>query len=127
MIDILVMDNLAMAKVLIAEDDATMVGLLKILLKMEGYQVVALDANADVVQGVLESRPDVVLMDVHLSHRNGIEELQRLRQVPGGQQVKVIMISGLDFKELSLANGADAFLQKPFMPDELLHILHSMS
>ncbi len=116
-----------MTRVLIVEDDSTMVSLIQTLLKMEGYQPLALDSEKDLIQSVHESRPDIVLMDVHLASRNGIEELQRLRNTPDGQQVKVVMISGLDFKDECLSKGANAFLQKPFMPDELIDTLRAMS
>lgn len=116
-----------MSNVLLAEDDVTMVKLLETLLKMEGYQVSALDADASVAEAVLADPPDILLMDVHLSNNNGIEEMKKLRAAPGGGDVRVLMVSGLDFKAECLANGADGFLQKPFMPDDLLSALQSMS
>jgi DNA-binding response OmpR family regulator len=116
-----------MPKVLLVEDDTTMVSLLKTLLKMEGYQVAALDGDVDIVQAVLKSNPDILLMDVHLLHQNGMDELVKLRAAPGGKSVRVLMTSGLDFKEQCLAHGADGFIQKPFMPDDLLNVLRSMS
>lgn len=115
-----------MPKILLAEDDETMVTLLKTLLKMEGYQVSAVDADADIVQTVLETNPDVLLMDVHLLRLNGIDELTRLRAEPGGQLVRVLMTSGLDFKDQCMARGANGFIQKPFMPDDLINALRSV-
>ena len=116
-----------MLKILLAEDDETMVVLLKTLLKMEGYQVSALDADADIVQSVLDANPDILLMDVHLLHINGMDELTKLRAAPGGESVRVLMTSGLDFKDQCLARGANGFIQKPFMPDDLLQALRSVS
>lgn len=116
-----------MSDILLVEDDVTMVELLQTLLKMEGHRVSALDAEADIVQSVLERRPDILLMDVHLLRSNGIEELTKLRAAPGGQAVRVLMISGLDFKDQCLSRGANGFLQKPFMPDELFGLLRSMA
>ena len=116
-----------MGKVLLVEDDATMVSLLKTLLKMEGYHVAALDADADIAQAVLKARPDVVLMDVHLMHQNGMDALVKLRAAPGGKAIRVIMTSGLDFKDQCLARGANAFIQKPFMPDDLLAVLRTVA
>src|SRR6188474_366946 len=55
-----------MAKILLAEDDATMISLLKTLLKMEGFEVVAVDVNADVPSMVRQEMPDAIFMDVHL-------------------------------------------------------------
>jgi two-component system phosphate regulon response regulator PhoB len=112
-----------MPKVLLAEDDQTMVTLLKTLLKMEGYQVSALDADEDIVEATLNENPDVLLMDVHMLHVNGIEVLTTLRATPGGENVRVVMTSGLDFRDMCLARGANAFIQKPFMPDELINEL----
>ena len=112
-----------MLKVLLAEDDATMVNLLKTLLKMEGYQVTALDSEANIAMSAIDAKPDVLLMDVHLLHHNGIEELKKLRATPGGEAIHVLMTSGLDFKDKCLANGANGFIQKPFMPDDLLNAL----
>jgi len=112
-----------MPKVLLAEDDQTMVTLLKTLLKMEGYEVSALDAEDDIVDAALKQNPDVLLMDVHLLHTNGIEVLTKLRATPGGENVRVLMTSGLDFRDMCLARGANSFIQKPFMPDDLLNEL----
>ena len=116
-----------MPRILLAEDDATMVSLLKTLLKMEGYQVSALDADADIAQAVLKIKPDILLMDVHLLRQNGMDELVKLRAAPGGESVCVLMTSGLDFKEQCLSAGANGFIQKPFMPDDLLDALRSVS
>ena len=116
-----------MPRILLAEDDATMVSLLKTLLKMEGYQVSALDADADIAQAVLKIKPDILLMDVHLLRQNGLDELVKLRAAPGGESVCVLMTSGLDFKDQCLSAGANGFLQKPFMPDDLLDALRSVT
>lgn len=114
-----------MAKVLLAEDDVTMVSLLKTLLTMEGYEVVALDSDADIVEAALREQPDLLLMDVLLLHQNGLDELKKLRARKGGESMRVLMTSGLDFKDQCLARGANAFIQKPFMPDDLLAALQS--
>jgi len=116
-----------MLKILLAEDDATMVALLTTLLKMEGYQVAALDGDVDIAQEVLKAQPDILLMDIHMLHHNGMDELVKLRAAPGGESVRVLMTSGLDFKDQCLARGANAFIQKPFMPDDLLEALRSVS
>src|SRR5512143_1984206 len=68
-----------MPKVLLAEDDQTMVSLLKTLLKMDGYEVAALDADDDVAAAVRRVRPDVLVMDVMLGDQNGLDVLDALR------------------------------------------------
>jgi CheY-like chemotaxis protein len=112
-----------MAKVLLAEDDATMVSLLQTLLKMEGFETVALESDADVVEAVLREKPDVLFMDVHLGQQSGMEVVQSIRNNSQIADVRVVMTSGMNVKEECLRRGADSFLLKPFMPADLIGIL----
>jgi two-component system phosphate regulon response regulator PhoB len=110
-----------MPKVLLAEDDATMVTLLKTLLKLEGYEVLHASTGSDVQAAAEKNHPDVILMDVHLGERTDI--LTALRRNPAIRDVRVIMSSGMNLDEICRERGADAFLLKPYMPDELIAIL----
>jgi len=112
-----------MAKVLLAEDDETMVSLLKTLLAMEGYEVLGLDVNADVPAAIRREKPDALFMDVHLGEQSGMEILEEIRSNGDLANVRVVMTSGLDVKEQCMRGGANAFLLKPFMPDDLIRAL----
>jgi len=112
-----------MPKVLLVEDDLTMVSLLMTLLKMEGFDVVALDVDADVPAVVRSERPDVLFLDVHLSNQSGLDVISNLRKNKQTRHVRVVMTSGLDMREECLKHGADGFLLKPFMPDDLIKVL----
>ena len=87
-------------KILLAEDDITMVSLLKTLLKMEGFQVIVLDADADVPAAVRREHPDIVLLDVHLSRQSGLEILATIREAEETKNVPVVMTSGADVKDV---------------------------
>jgi DNA-binding response OmpR family regulator len=110
-------------KVLLAEDDVTMVSLLTTLLKMEGFQVVALHADDDVPAAVRRECPDVLLMDVHLSHQSGLDILEQIRKAEDTLKTRVVMSSGANVREECINRGANGFLLKPYMPDELITIL----
>lgn len=112
-----------MAKILLAEDDVTMVALLKTLLQMEGFEVVALDVSADIPAAVRQENPDAVFMDVHLGEQSGMRVLESIRKNRETAHVRVVMTSGLNMKQECMSLGANAFLQKPFMPDELISAL----
>ena len=112
-----------MPKILLAEDDRTMVSLLQTLLKMEGFEVVVLDVNSDVPAAVQQENPDALLMDVHLGQQSGIDIVQAIRQNPVLANVRIVMTSGLNMKDECLQRGANYFLLKPFMPDDLLKVL----
>lgn len=110
-----------MKKILLAEDDATMVSLLKMLLGLEGYMVVNLTAeNQDIIQLTRDELPDLILLDVFLGEQNGLEVVRKLRGLEDLKNTKVIMTSGMDLGKKCLITGADDFIQKPYMPDELL-------
>jgi DNA-binding response OmpR family regulator len=111
------------AKIMLAEDDATMVSLLKTLLKLEGFDVVALSADADVPAAVRREKPDVLLLDVHLLHQSGLNILEALRGSQDTFGVRVVMSSGANVKEECMTRGANGFLLKPYMPDDLISLL----
>lgn len=112
-----------MPKVMLAEDDQTMVTLLETLLGMEGYQVISLGAYDDVFESACKDRPDVLLLDVHLPNANGLEVLAQLRAHEETEDLSVVMTSGLNVEDECIDNGANGFLLKPYMPDDLLEIL----
>ena len=112
-----------MPKVMIAEDDVTMVSLLKTLLKMEGFETVVLNIDADVPDAIRRERPDVLLLDVHLSRQSGLEILDSIRKSNDIQNVRVVMSSGANVKEECMNHGANGFLLKPYMPDDLISLL----
>ena len=112
-----------MAKVLLAEDDPTMVSLLKVLLKMEGFDVVALSSDANVPACIVSEKPDVLFMDVHIGQQNGMEIIESIRKNPETSDLRVVMTSGLNVKDECLRRGANHFLLKPFMPDDLISVL----
>ncbi len=112
-----------MAKVLLAEDDPTMVSLLKTLLKMEGFEVVALSSDANVPASVISEKPDVLFMDVHIGQQNGMDIIEMIRKNPETASLRVVMTSGLNVKDECLRRGANHFLLKPFRPDDLISVL----
>ncbi|MFH1523687.1 MAG: response regulator [Chloroflexota bacterium] len=115
-----------MKKVLMADDDPAMMSLLKILLGMDGYEVsTLLDKTGDILENIRAVNPDFLLIDIYLGDRNGMDVVRQIRQIPDLNGIKIIMASGAAKAEECLAAGADAFLLKPYMPDELLDILRA--
>jgi CheY-like chemotaxis protein len=117
-----------MLKVLLADDDKTMVTLLKTLLSMEGYQVsTLLDKSGDILENIRAAQPDILLIDIFLGDCNGLDIVRQIRQMPDLNAIRIIMASGIDKTEECLAAGADVFLLKPYMPNELFDKLRSVS
>ncbi len=115
-----------MVKVLLADDDTMMVSLLKTLLSMDGYQVdTLLDKPGDILENIRTSKPDVFLVDMFLGDLNGLDIINRMRNQPDLKAIKVIMASGIDKSKECLAAGANYFLLKPYMPEDLFKILRN--
>ncbi|MBL8049935.1 MAG: response regulator [Anaerolineales bacterium] len=110
-------------KILLAEDDTTMVSLLKTLLKMEGFEVVAIHADSNVLEEVKKEKPVVLLLDFHLGAQNGLDVLDEIRSHDETRNVRVIMSSGASVEEECMNRGANGFLMKPYMPDDLISLL----
>lgn len=118
-------------KVLIIEDEGDMCLLLNIILAGKEFEldhVKSLDAARDYLQ---QEQPTVVLLDNKLPDGYGIDFISFLKA--NYPDVRIVMISGFDgsAKDVALANGADAFLEKPFtktqLHDTLMHLLHPTS
>lgn len=114
-----------MKKVLLVEDDITTRDLLQTLLKLEGFNPVSYQENHEknILDTIQSETPDIVIVDVHLKYANGLDVLRQIRQTKMFESTQIILTSGLDYSEQCYKLGANGFLQKPYMPDELLKLL----
>jgi putative two-component system response regulator len=113
------------ARILIVEDDATIVLLLEWILKREGYeQVTSTSDGREVVSLFDEFEPDLVLLDLHLPHRSGLSVLEELTaKIPADTYLPILVLTGdisTEARERVLSNGAKDFLRKPFDQVEVL-------
>lgn len=112
-----------MPKVMLIEDDTLMVSLLQTLLSYEGFETAHLDeetSEEEVLRRIRQEQPQLILLDVHLRHLNGLELLGKLREDAELKAVRVLVSSGMEMSSQSHLNGADGFILKPYMPDELV-------
>lgn len=113
-----------MPKVVLADDDFTMVALLKTLLKMEGFEAVSLlDRKGDIVENIRSENAEILLVDFYLGTLNGIDIVRRIRETSDLKEMRIIMVSGIDKREECLSAGANDFILKPYMPEELFNKL----
>lgn len=109
-----------MKKIAIVEDDKVIVEELSKLLTDNGYVPIVIDAFSDVVSSILETSPNLVLLDINIPMMNGETVLQNLRK---SSNVPVIMVTSRNSEvdeALSISYGADDFITKPYNPNILL-------
>lgn len=115
-------------RVLIAEDEVQMARVLSTALAHEGYKVDVAQDGQMAVDMASQNTYDVMVMDVMMPKKTGIEAVEEIRQ--SGSQAHIIMLtamSEIDDRVTGLDAGADDYLTKPFSLKELLARLRSMA
>jgi two-component system alkaline phosphatase synthesis response regulator PhoP len=112
-----------MARILVVDDEESIVELIRYNLEKEGYSV-ATAADGDAAQkAVHDEPPDLIILDVMLPGKDGLFLCRTLQSDPKTRKIPIIMISAradeVD-RILGLEMGADDYVTKPFSPRELL-------
>ena len=110
-------------RILVVDDEPDIAGLVVYHLAKAGYRVSTAADGAEALTRALAERPDLVVLDLMLPGRSGLEVLADLRRADETKQVGVILLTARKeeqdrIKGLSL--GADDYLAKPFSPQELV-------
>jgi DNA-binding response OmpR family regulator len=109
--------------VLVADDDARVLELLRAALVNQNWRVVTATDGEEAIRRALAERPDVAVLDVQMPRKTGLEVCDHLRHDPDDPHVPIVLVSGAGDAEArleGLARGADDFLSKPFSTQELV-------
>ena len=111
------------AKILLADDDPAVCQFVDVILKQAGYSVVRAADGIEAMERVRQSPPDLILLDILMPGRDGLDVLRSLRQNPETSQIPVIMLTQkaqVEDRVKGLEWGADDYVPKPFVAQELL-------
>jgi len=106
-------------KILVIDDDRTLLGLLRQSLEKAGYRFIGVTNGIDGLQSVYKDQPDLVILDVMMPRMDGWETCLRIREV---SQVPIIMLTAKEeeaHKVKGFECGADDYVTKPFSFAEL--------
>jgi two-component system response regulator MtrA len=107
-------------RVLVVDDDLALAEMLGIVLRGEGFEPVFCADGAEAIQVFRDSRPDIVLLDLMLPGRDGIEVCRAIRAESGTPIVMLTAKSDTIDVVVGLESGADDYIVKPFKPKELI-------
>jgi len=108
---------------LVVDDDPAGLSLMIATLEREGHRVRALNGGESALAAIAQERPELVLLDLHLSHPGGLAVCARMKADPSMRDIPVVVISGtndLADRLAVLRHGAVDFILKPFNTQELL-------
>ncbi len=110
-------------RILLVEDDANLVELIRYNLDKEGFDVVSTPDGEEALVLAEEERPDLVVLDWMIANLSGIEVCRRLRRAPETSGLPIIMLTARaeeGDRVRGLETGADDYVTKPFSPRELV-------
>jgi two-component system phosphate regulon response regulator PhoB len=115
--------TLAKPTILVVEDEAPLLTLLRYNLEKQGFRVEEAADGQEALLRVAEARPDLVLLDWMLPALSGIEVCRQLRRRPNTRDLPIIMVTARTEDQdavRALDTGADDYIAKPFVMDALL-------
>lgn len=108
-------------KILVVDDEKSIVNLIRMNLELEGYKVVISMTGIDAVDKFKMEKPELVILDIMLPDISGHEVIQKFQKIDN--EIPVIMLtanSQMNDKLLGLQLGADDYITKPFNSAELI-------
>jgi CheY-like chemotaxis protein len=115
-------------KVLVADDDAVDIYLVRKILESE-HSVIEASDGEQAVALAQKHEPDIVLMDMMMPKKDGLTACSEIRANPTTKDTPIIMLTGVGYElnaKLAGALGVTKYITKPFKPQELLDTVNSL-
>jgi signal transduction histidine kinase len=119
-------DNRQQHTILIADDEVRLARAMDMMLNSEGLQTVLVHDGETALERARELRPSLIILDVMMPGRTGIEVCAALKTQPETREIPIILVTARAEKAdrmLGDAAGADGYLTKPFSPTELIELV----
>ena len=110
-------------KILIVDDEPTVIKLVKFLLEKHGFEVCTACGGQESIEIAEKELPNLILMDIMMPKIDGNEAINRLKEIESTKEIPIIILSALGQEaEISrgLESGAVDYLIKPFNPKDFL-------
>ncbi len=111
-----------MKRILAVDDVAVNLSVIEQALR-DKYEVITVNSGARALRYLQKERPDLILMDIRMENKDGIETLREIRAMPNGAGIPVIMLTSAQDRNSVLAStklGVYDYVVKPFIPRDLI-------
>lgn len=116
-------------KILIVEDEESLLKLESILLSSKGYSVVGVMDGKSALEEVSTNRPDLIVLDIMLPEMDGFEVCRHIKENPSSKDIPVVMLtakkSNSDVERGKLC-GAEAYITKPFKSAKVIEVIEGL-
>lgn len=116
-------------KILIADDEPDILEIIQFNLQNEGYEVITAKNGDEAIEAAKKSQPALIILDIMMPGKNGIEVCNILRMQPAFKDTLIIFLSALSDETTEvrgLETGADDYLTKPVSPKVLISKVNSL-
>jgi DNA-binding NarL/FixJ family response regulator len=116
-------------RLLVVDDEAKLLRAVAVTLREEGYEVATARSGAEALVSVNASVPDLIVSDIRMPGMDGYQLARALRSNPRTELIPVIFLTAKGERKDRLAGirtGVDAYLTKPFDPEELLAVVSNI-
>lgn len=115
-----------MRKILVVDDDESILEVIDILLSQNGYQVITVASLHNLTSIVQNEQPDLILLDLLVNGSNGREVCKSLKENPLTNSIPIILFSASNNRLKNFKDcNADGILEKPFDLSKLLGVIKS--
>lgn len=116
-------------RLLIVDDDPSLLRAVAVCLRGEGYEVDTARSGDEALVHIAQSLPDLIVSDIRMPRMDGYALARHLRNNPRTDLIPVIFLTAKDESSDRIAgirSGVDAYLTKPFEPDELIAVIENI-
>lgn len=110
-------------RILICDDDPLLIELISFRLKAKGFDVITASDGEEALAKLASAQPSLIVLDAMMPRLDGFEVLSRMKSDDAVSHIPVIMLTARKGEKdivSALQRGADDYLVKPFIPEELL-------
>lgn len=116
-------------RLLVVDDEPNVLRAVAATLREEGYEVQTARSGAEALLRIAESTPDLIVSDIRMPSMDGYAFARRLRSAAQTDLIPIVFLTAKDGTQDRIEGfraGVDAYLMKPFEPDELVAVIHNI-
>lgn len=119
----------AVGKILVVDDEADILEIISYNLKSAGYETVTAKDGLEAIQKAKIFRPDLIMLDIMMPNKNGIDTCRELRRLPEFKETMVLFLTALNDEKSEIEGlnmGADDYIAKPIKPRLLVSRINAL-